>query len=414
MTTRWLLAALLVIAGSWAGSWAGSRAARAAEPVTLQFWDNQQTESGLSQYQQEAVKRFEAENPDIKVEVTTIPYPEYQQRLLTAVQSGNAPDISTIDQIWVAAFAQAGAIAPLDARAAKAGIEASAFFPGAWSSAVWDKTLWGIPFNVDVWSFSYYNSALLKEAGVDPASLGTWAGMKAAGAKLTDGAKGRYGLGLFAHKGEDTVVVLDSFIFSNGGRVLDDEGKCALTSEPSVEALIYLASLAPYAPKGIANASSGDMRELFLNGSLAVEFWPALEQPTLAKSKLDWDFVAGTAPEGKKPVGTYGGWNLVIYKTSPHQDAAWKLIRFLTREDVNGDVVDLIPANVQAAKAFLKKSRKGPDRIMRMLQDAAPRPLSPRYLQVSDIEVSLAQDIFAGVSPREAAAKACSAIDGLD
>ncbi len=392
----------------------GPTAARAADPVTLQFWDNQQTESGLSQYQREAVARFEKENPDIKVDVTTIPYPEYQQRLLTAVQSGNAPDVSTVDQIWVAAFAKAGAIAPLNDRAASAGVKADAFFPGAWASAVYDKTLWGIPFNVDVWSFSYYNAALLKQAGVDPASLKTWAGLKQAGAKLTDPAKGRSGLGLFAHKGEDTVVVLDSFIFSNGGRILDDQGKCALTSKQSVEALAYLGSLAPYAPKGIANASSGDMRELFLNGSLGVEFWPALEQPTLAKSKLDWDFVAGTAPEGKKPVGTYGGWNLVIYKTSPHQDAAWKFIRFLTRADVNGAVVDLIPANVQAAKTFLQKNRKGADRIMQMLQDAAPRPLSPRYLQVSDVEVDLAQDIFAGMPAQAAAAKACSAIDALD
>ena len=81
-----------------------------AEDIVLKFWDNQQTESGLSQYQQEAVKSFEAANPGIKVEVTTIPYPEYQQRLLTAVQGGNAPDVSTVDQIWVAAFAEAGAI----------------------------------------------------------------------------------------------------------------------------------------------------------------------------------------------------------------------------------------------------------------------------------------------------------------
>jgi ABC-type glycerol-3-phosphate transport system substrate-binding protein len=405
MKTKWLLAALL--ATSVAG-------AAQAETVTLQFWDNQQTESGLSQYQREAVKRFEAENPDIKVEVITIPYPEYQQRLLTAVQSGNAPDVSTIDQIWVAAFAKAGAIAPLNDLAKSAGIQSNAFFPGAWASAVYDGTLWGIPFNVDVWSFSFYNAALFKAAGVDPQSLGSWDGMKAAGAKLTNSAKGQYGLGLFAHKGEDTVVVLDSFIYSNGGQVLDQQGKCALTAPASVAALRYLATLAPYAPKGIANAASGDMRELFLNGTLAVEFWPALEQPTLMKSKLDWDFVAGTAPEGHKPVGTFGGWNLVVYKSSPHQDAAWKFIRFLTRPDVNGDVVDLIPANIDAAKNFLQKNRKGPDRILQYLQDAAPRPLSPRYLQVSDIQVNLAQDIFAGMDAQAAAAKACQAIDGLD
>jgi len=388
-------------------------AAFAQDTITLKFWDNQQTESGLSQYQQEAVKRFEAENPNIKVEVTTIPYPEYQQRLLTAVQGGNAPDVSTLDQIWVAAFAEAGAIMPLDEQAKAAGVSADTFFKGAWDSANYNGKLWGIPFNVDVWSFSFVNNAVLKEAGIDPASMASFEGLKAAAEKLTDTAKGRYGVGLFEHKGEDTVVVLDSFIFSNGGKVLDDSGKCALTSAEAVGALSYLQSLVPYAPQGILNASSGDMRELFLNGSLALEFWPALEQPTLQKSKLDWDFVVGHAPEGKTPIGTYGGWNLAVYESSPNKEAAWKFVQFLTREDVNGAVVDLIPANVKAAKTFLEANRKGADRIMAHLEAAYPRPLSPRYLEVSDIEVTLAQDVYSGMDPKAAAEKACAAIDGL-
>jgi ABC-type glycerol-3-phosphate transport system substrate-binding protein len=384
-----------------------------AQEIVLRFWDNQQTESGLSQYQQEAVRSFEAENPNIKVEVTTVPYPEYQQRLLTAVQGGNAPDVSTIDQIWVAAFAAAGVIEPLDELAASAKISADTFFPGAWASANYDGGLWGIPFNVDVWQFSFYNEDLLKAAAIDPASLATFEGLKGAGEKLTDEAAGKYGIGLFAHKGEDTVVVMDSFIFSNGGQVLNENGSCGLTSDASVEALAYLQSLAPYAPRGIANASSGDMRELFLNGSLAVEFWPALEQPTLQKSALNWDFVVGTAPEGKTPIGTFGGWNLVVYSDSPHKEAAWKFIQFLTREDVNGKVVDLIPANVKAADAFLRANRTGPERILEHLDNAAPRPLSPRYLEVSDIQVTLAQDVFAGMDPKEAAEKACAGIDAL-
>ena len=382
-----------------------------AEDIVLKFWDNQQTESGLSQYQKEAVKSFEAANPGIHVEVTTVPYPEYQQRLLTAVQGGNAPDVSTIDQIWVAAFAQAGAIDPLDDQAKAAGIKSDEFFPGAWASANYGGHLWGIPFNVDVWSFSFYNADLLKAANVDPKSLATFEGLKAAGAKLT--GAGKFGVGLFAHKGEDTVVVLDSFIFSNGGKVLNDDGSCGLTSDASVGALKYLQSIVPYAPQGIANAASGDMRELFLNGSLAVEFWPALEQPTLQKSKLNWDFVDGTAPEGKKPIGTYGGWNLIVYKSSPNKEAAWKFVQFLTRPDINGKVVDLIPANVKAADAFLKANRKGPDRVLEQLNNASPRPLSPRYLEVSDVEVTLAQDVYGGMDAKQAAEKACKAIDAL-
>ena len=155
------------------------------------------------------------------------------------------------------------------------------------------------------------------------------------------------------------------------------------------------------------------MRELFLNGSLAVEFWPALEQPTLQKSKLDWDFVVGTRARGQD-AGRHL-WRLEPGRlpASPHKEAAWKFIQFLTREDVNGDVVDLIPANVEAAEAFLEANRKGADRILEHLDNAAPRPLSPRYLEVSDIEVALAQDIFAGMDPKAAAEKACAAIDAL-
>lgn len=382
-----------------------------AQQVTLQFWDNQQTESGLSDVQKAAVERFMKENPDIKIEVTTVPYPEYQQRLLTAVQGGNAPDIATLDQIWVGAFAKAGAVADLTEQAKTAGLSRDGFFGGAWDSAVLDGKLYGIPFNVDVWQFSFYNKALLDAAGIDPASLGTFEGLKAAAEKLT--ADGKFGVGLFGHKGEDTVVVGDSFIFSNGGKILNDDGSCALTEAPAVEALAYLQSLTKFAPGGILNASSGDMRELFLNGSLAIEFWPALEQPTLQKSKLDWGFVNGTAPEGKTPVGTFGGWNLAIFESSPNKEAAWKFVQFMVREDVNGDVVDLIPANKKAAQAFLEKNRKDPQAIMTHLENAKARPLSPRYLEVADAQIAMFQEVYSGGDPAAAAKKACDVINTL-
>ncbi len=382
-----------------------------AQDVTVHFWDNQQTESGLSQFQQAAVDRFEAENPNIKIEVTTIPYPEYQQRLLTAVRGGNAPDVATLDQIWVAAFAEAYAVEDLSSMARNSGMRASQFFPGAWESANYDGKLYGIPFNVDVWQFSFYNRSMLRAKGVDPATIHTFEGLKRAGQLLT--GDGKYGIGLFAHRGEDTVVVLNSFIFSNGGKILNNDGSCALDQAPSVEALEYLQDLAEYAPSGILNHSSGDMRELFLNETLAIEFWPALEQPTLQKSDIDWGFVNGTAPAGRTAIGTFGGWNLALFSASRNKEEAWKFIEFMVREDVNGDVVDLIPANVRAADAFLRENRDGPDDILSHLANASPRPLSPQYLEVADIQMTMAQDLFSGMGAQEAADKACSAINAL-
>ncbi|MEM6381418.1 MAG: sugar ABC transporter substrate-binding protein [Pseudomonadota bacterium] len=401
----------LLLASAAAGALFASNAALAQE-VTLQFWDNQQTESGLSQFQQEAVDRFMAENPDIAVEVTTIPYPEYQQRLLTAVQGGNAPDIATLDQIWVGAFAQAGAVADLSDMAEMSGLARDQFFGGAWDSAVFNDGLFGIPFNVDVWQFSFYNQDLLDAAGVDPASLTTFDGLRAAAEAMT--GDGQFGVGLFGHRGEDTVVVVNSFIFSNGGSVLAADGSCALNEAPAVEAMTYLQDLAQFAPDGILNANSGTMRELFLNGSLAIEFWPALEQPTLQASDINWGFVNGTAPEGMTAVGTFGGWNLAIFESSENKEAAWKFIEFMVREDVNGDVVDLIPANMAAAEAFLAENREGPEAIMEHLGNAQARPLSARYLEVADIQMTLYQDIFSGEDVQASADAACSDIDALN
>ncbi|MEM7737009.1 MAG: sugar ABC transporter substrate-binding protein [Deinococcota bacterium] len=391
-----------------------SSASAQDDVVTLTFWDNQQSESGLSEFQQIAIDEFMAENPNIQIEVVTVPYPEYQQRLTLAVQGGNAPDISTVDQIWNSAFAVAGAIVPLDEFAAESDlVSEDAYFPGAWESATWNEQLWGVPFNVDVWQFTYYNQDLFDAAGIDPASLATWEGLSAAGEALTDRSAGAFGIGLFSHKGEDTVVVMNSFIYSNGGSVLHSDGTCALTEPEAVGALEYLQSLQDYAPEGILNASSGDMRELFLNGSLATEWWPALEQPTLQDSDINWGFVNGTAPEGMTPVGTYGGWNLVIYDQSENKEEAWQFIEFLTRPDVNGRVVDLIPANIEAADAFVNENRVGAEDILAHLNNARPRPLSPNYLQIADIQMDMMQAIYSGTTVADAAAAACGDINGL-
>jgi ABC-type glycerol-3-phosphate transport system substrate-binding protein len=391
-----------------------SATAVAQEVVTIEFWDNQQAESGLSQFQQAAVDLFEETHPGIKVNVVTVPYAEYQDRLTIAVRGGTPPDISTVDQIWNYGFATGGAIIPLDDYiAGSETVKQENFFPGAWDSAAFEGQVWGIPFNIDVWQFTFYNKALLDAAGVDPQMLVTWEGLKEAAAKLTDRAAGKYGVGLVGHLGEDTVVIQNSFIYSNGGSVLHEDGTCALDEPEAIEALEYLVSLLPYAPEGVANAGSGDMRELFLNQSLATEWWPALEQPTLFASDLDWDFVVGTAPEGKIPVGTLGGWNLVIYEASQHKDEAWQFIEYMTLPEVNAQVVDLIPANIESAVKFLEETRKGPELILEHLNNARPRPLSPEYLQVSRIQQELAQAIFTGTPVVDAVATACEQINEL-
>lgn len=391
-----------------------SSSVMAQDVVTIEFWDNQQSESGLSQFQQAAVDLFEETHPNIKVEVVTVPYADYQDRLTIAVRGGTPPDISTVDQIWNYGFATGGAIVALDDFiAASETVKQEDFFPGAWNSAAFEDQVWGIPFNIDVWQFTFYNNAKLEAADVDPEMLTTWEGLLEAAPMLTDTDAGEYAVGLVGHLGEDTVVIQDSFIYSNGGSVLHEDGTCALDEPEAIEALEYMVELLPYAPEGVANAGTGDMRELFLNESLATEWWPALEQPTLFASELDWGFVNGTAPEGKTPVATLGGWNLVIYEESEHKAEAWEFIEFMTSPEIIVQVVDLIPAHAEAASGFLEETREGPELILEHLENARPRPLSPEYLQVSVIQQELAQAIFTGTPVEDAVADACEQINEL-
>jgi multiple sugar transport system substrate-binding protein len=101
-------------------------------------------------------------------------------------------------------------------------------------------------------------------------------------------------------------------------------------------------------------------------------------------------------------------------ESSENKDAAWKFIEFMVREDVNGDVVDLIPANVVAAEAFLAENRLGPERIMAHLENAQARPLSANYLEISEIQIDLYQSVYSGADVAEVASDACSQINALN
>ena len=50
---------------------------------------------------------------------------------------------------------------------------------------------------------------------------------------------------------------------------------------------------------------------------------------------------------------------------------------------------------------------------MEHLNNARPRPLSPVYLQVADVQMDMVQEMFSGTPVADAAAAACEAIDEI-
>ncbi|MBN8998503.1 MAG: extracellular solute-binding protein, partial [Rhizobiales bacterium] len=62
----------------------------AAETVTLTFWHNHPEWKSRVE---KILAKFEAANPDIKIQLEEIPGPDYTPKMNTALAAGEAPDI---------------------------------------------------------------------------------------------------------------------------------------------------------------------------------------------------------------------------------------------------------------------------------------------------------------------------------
>ena len=65
-------------------------------------------------YFQKVADAFQAENPDIKINIEVVPWDTLLQRLTTDVAGGSAPDISIIGTRWLLDFASQGVAEPID------------------------------------------------------------------------------------------------------------------------------------------------------------------------------------------------------------------------------------------------------------------------------------------------------------
>jgi multiple sugar transport system substrate-binding protein len=389
---------------------------RAQNPVTIEVWDQQQSDKSILDAYNQALTTFQKENPDITVKVTTFPYAQYRDKLLVAVQGGSGPDIMALDEVWTPEFGASGAIQPLDDLISKSSaIKPDLFFSGAWDTNKYDGKIWGIPLNFDVWEQLYLNADAFKAAGLDAENPPkTWDDWLAAAEKLTTAPK-QFGIGIIGHKGEDTVVMLNSLMYSNGGSVIDDSGKVVIDSPENVATLKFFQSLAKSAPEGVANADEAANAAAFTAGQVTMVLDGSWQQDSFSQqAKFNWTIAVPPAPDGKSFVGALGGWNYAISQGSKAPDAAFKLIEYLsTNKDVQKTINSLTPALKAAGEEFVKEKRKQPDVILETLNSGRPRPISPVYPQVSSAEQDMVQAIWAGTSVEDALKTAQSAIEQL-
>jgi multiple sugar transport system substrate-binding protein len=307
-------------------------------------------------------------------------------------------DIMSLDPPFIPELSEPGFLAPIPDDVAKK--VTTDVVQGAIDGATWKDKLVTIPFWANT-QLLWYRKSVAQQAGLDPSKNPvTWQ-------QLMDAAKqqGKF-LGVQGAKAESLTVWINALVESAGGHILTnpeasaDELKLGLESDAGRTAADIIGTIGreglggPGLPTADENASltlfQGDRGSFMVN-------WPfvwsatqaAVADGTLPQSMLDdigWALYP-QVDDSQKTRPPYGGINLGIGAFSRHVDLALDAAQCIVTPENQAYYFATNGNPPSSTKAYddpaVKKAFPMADVIRQSLEQAAPRPQTPYYNEVS-------------------------------
>jgi multiple sugar transport system substrate-binding protein len=298
--------------------------------LTMNAWGNP---AEIKVYQR-ALDGFMKENPDINVKLVPVPGDQYEQKLLTQVQGSKGPDIFYSYEPTIAKLIETDQVQPLNdyLSSEESYTKAEDFPEGLWGPAKEDGEVYGITTDANP-MVMYYNKNVFKEAGVktpqeyyDEGNW-NWNTFKEVTEQLRDAGKSGFIM-------ENWWAHWYSWVWSNGGRIFDEEGNFVLDKdEKAQEAIKFIADLvkeenAVYAGSLPQGQGSDAMFMSNQVGMLAAGRW---FEPSFNQNKsLDYDYIYWPSNTGKnEPVGVPVAY-MTVNKKSKNVEEAMKFLSYYT------------------------------------------------------------------------------------
>jgi multiple sugar transport system substrate-binding protein len=391
----------------------GPRAGTVAGATTIEF-----AESGLGtegQQTQAAINAFEKANPSIKVKIdvlspnSTTYLQQLQQRFIAG---SGTPDVFESDVTYPAKFAQAGWVKPLSSLHPNM----QQFFTSEVAAGTYKGVSYAVPW-FDNPEGLFYRTDLIKSPPTSPAQI-----VSDAQAAMKKDKSLKEGLAFEGEKYEGAITAFMTVDGAFGGHLT----ATSVNTSANVAALKWLHDaiyVNKIAPQAVTGWQEGNVQQEFTAGHAAF----AINYPFVAsvdastKSSPAYrhtGYIPFPAGPGGRPGSALGGEMLAINAKSSNVAAAWKLIQYLTSASVEvkraiatGDPPSLPSAYTPAlyAKAPYFKEVKALNAY------AQPRPVSPKYLQISVDLQNAFSAVFANTSsPASAMKSAASAISSAN
>ena len=395
MMLRVLSALLLLLAGC---------APAPSDRQTIRFW----TMGREGEVVQQLLPEFERRNPNIRVRVQQLPWSAAHEKLLTAFAGDTLPDLCQLGNTWLPEFAALDALTELDASAASSKvIAAEDYFPGIWATNVIDGRLRGVPWYVDT-RLLFYRSDLLKKAGFEapPRSWEEWKRVLAA-VKKQAGAE-RYAILLPLNEPEPLIALA----LQQGDPLLRESGRWGGFSSPGFHrALDFYAAMYRngWAP-ALGTAQISNVWTEFGRGQFAFYIsgpWNIGEfkRRLPAERQDDWMTAPLPGPDGPG-ASTAGGSSLVIFRSSRHREAAWRLVEYLSEPAVQlrfHELTGNLPPRRTAWQDVKLAGDPHAQAFRDQLERVRPTPKVPEWERiVSEVQQAAEQVVRGGMDVEQA------------
>lgn len=322
-TTAFATVGIVAAAALALSGCAASDSGSADGPVTITY-TNFISNDGNEENLQAIVDAFEEENPDITVEVTTLPYADYGTALQTDLAAGTVSDVFDIEYANYAQYQANGVLAELPVE------NPDAYRQSVLEAYQTDGVQYALPS-----SFStvvlFYNSDLFDAAGLEyPTSDWTWADEQAAAEALTDAAAGVWG----SHQ-PVSFHEYYKVLAQNGGEFLNEDGtEVAFNSPEGIEAAEWLVgksgTVMPTIEQGQGTPDFDS--NLFVDGKLAMVHTGIWMFGAFADAPFGWDIAV--EPGNTEQASALFSNAVGVSAGSEHIEAATAFAEFLTSSDV--------------------------------------------------------------------------------
>lgn len=354
-----------------------------------------------------AVQQWNDFHPNrvLRLDVEMPSQSEFHQELCSSMGGAAAPDIVSLDYVWVTRYARLGFLASLDeldpdfADWLRAELE-----PSVLLNHMLDEELYGVPVQADVTGL-WYRKDWFEAEGLEPAK--TWDDWLAQLDYFArDDVKARLGhdypvsFPISTMTGEATLNLLLPFIWTAGGRLIDEQGRAALEDPAVVRVVEFLQDIVrerAYLPEDAASFHWWDSTRLLATGRTPMTLGGSYEWPTLAEEAASsreemmerFGFVPPPRPtEADQPVLSLGGTTWAVMRESKHYELSLEILQMTMDLDV---VVPFCERELQisslksANQQLLKDDNPWMHAVVPLLALARPRPMLEDYVQVSRI-----------------------------